>query len=148
MAAVNIFSLEGVDYSDRGKKVKIEVDGVAKTQTIVFAGLDYFDATCFFTQESLKYITDSRLRRRSQKFVLNYFDKIPKILKVPLLLGRNRNEPNNFIYCQRYAINEHQNRKELLAVVLKKSNISVVWNFYWRQAGKIPVHAEISESFK
>jgi hypothetical protein len=119
-----------------------------KKQTVIFTGIDCFGETYYFTEESLRYITDSRLDRFRQRFILHYFDKIPKILKTPMKFGRNLKEPDNFIYFQKYAIKEHRNKKELLAVVLKKSNINVVWNFYWIEDGKVPSHIEILQSFK
>ena len=49
---------------------------------------------------------------------------------------------------QENAVKEHRNKKELLAVVLKKTNINVVWNFYWLEDFVIPHHVEILQSFK
>ena len=148
MATGSIYNLERVDYSERGSRIEIIVDGIPKFQTVIFSGMDCFGETYYLTEEGLRYITDSRLERPTQEFVLNYLDKIPKILKAPMMLGRNRIEPDNFLYLQKYAIQEHRNKKELLGVVLKKSNINVVWNFYFLEKGKTPSHVEILQYFK
>ncbi len=143
-----IYNLTQVDYSARGQIVKIIVDSVPKSQTVIFFGIDCFGENYYFTEEGLKYITDSRRGRQTQEFVLHYLNKIPKTLATPLLLGHNLLEMENFLYCQKYAIEEHLNKKELLAVVLKKSNITVVWNFYWLEKNKLPHHIEILQHFK
>lgn len=148
MATGSIYTLEQVDYSERGSRIEIIVDGVPRPQTVIFSGLDCFGETYYFTEEGLRYITDSRLDRSRQKFVLHYLDKIPKTMKNPMQFGRSLKEPDNFIYFQKYAIKEHRHKNELLAVVLKKSNINVVWNFYWIEDGKVPSHVEILQRFK
>lgn len=147
MATSNIFNLKNVDYSKRGQRIELIVDGIPKKQTVIFTGIDCFGEIYYFTEESLRYITDSRLDRFRQRFVLHYFDKIPKILKAPMKFGHNLQEPDNFLYFQKYAIKEHRNKKELLAVVLKKPNINVVWNFYWVEDRVFPVHVEILQKF-
>jgi len=148
LAAGSIYSLKHVDYTERGQQVEIIVDGSPKIQTVIFTGTDCFGEIYYFPEEGLRYITDSRLDRSRQKFVLHYLDKIPKTLKAPILFGHNLKEPDNFIYLQKYAIKEHHNSNELLAVVLKKSNINVVWNFYWIEDEKLPSHVEILQRFK
>jgi hypothetical protein len=147
LATGNIYNLKQVDYSERRQLVEIIVDGVPKPQTIIFSGIDCFGETYYFTEEGLRYITDSRRGRQAQEVVLHYLDKIPKTLATPLLLGHNLLEMDNFLYCQKYAIKEHRNKKGLLAVVLKKSNINVVWNFYWLEKNKLPHHVEILQQF-
>jgi hypothetical protein len=148
LATGSIYNLTQVDYSAHGQIVEIVVDGVPKPQTVIFSGLDCFGETYYFTEEGLRYITDSRHDRPRQKFVLHYLDKIPKTMKNPMQFGHNLKEPDNFIYFQKYAIKEHRHKNELLAVVLKKSNINVVWNFYWIEDGKVPSHIEILQRFK
>jgi len=147
LATGSIYNLTQVDYSARGQRVEISVDGIPKSQTVIFSGLDCFGEAYYFTEEGLRYITDSRLTRPTQEFVLYYFDKIPKILTTPMMLGHNRIEPDHFLYLQKCAIKEHGNKKELLGVVLKKSNINVVWNFYFLEKGKIPSHVDILQYF-
>jgi len=65
-----------------------------------------------------------------------------------MMLGRNQIDPDNFLYLQKCAIKEHRHKKELLGVVLKKSNINVVWNFYFLEKGKTPNHVEILHHFE
>jgi hypothetical protein len=38
---------------------------------------------------------------------------------------------------------EHGYRKLLFVAILKKSNINVVWNFYWLRQHKVPQTTEI-----
>lgn len=98
MATGSIYNLTQVDYSARGQIVEIIADGAPKSQTVIFSGIDCFGEIYYFTEEGLRYINDSRLDRRRQKFVLHYLDKIPKTMKNPMRFGRNLKEPDNFIY--------------------------------------------------
>ncbi len=151
MASASIYSLKQVDYSERGQQVEIIVDSVPKRQTIVFSGTDYFGEKYYFTEQDLRYIQDSRLFRPRQSFVLSYVNKIPIILGSPQLVARNLDHPDHYLFCEKVAIKEHHNQKLLLGVVLIKSNINVVWNFYWLEKNKLPGTAEIiykSKSYK
>ena len=108
LATGSIYNLEQVNYSERGSRVEIIVDGVPKPQTVIFSGVDCFSEIYYFTEEGLRYINDSRLDRSRQKFVLHDLDKIPKTMKNPMQFGRNLKEPDNFVYFQKYAIKEHR----------------------------------------
>lgn len=143
MASANIYNLKRVDYSERGQTVEIIVDGVPKRQTIVFSGIDYFGEKYYFTEQSLKYIQDSRLESPWQNFVLNYLHKIPIILKTPKFVARRKDHPMRYLFCEKVAIKEHNNKKRLLGVVLTKSNINVVWNLYWLENNNVPETVEI-----
>lgn len=82
---------------------------------------------------------------------MNYFSKIPIILKSPQLIARNISFPNRYLFFDRVVIKELDNEKCLLCVVLIKSNINVVWNFYWLEENKVPAKTEIiykSKSYK
>jgi hypothetical protein len=126
LASANIYNLKQVDYSERGQTVEVIVDGVAKRQTIVFSGTDYFGETYYFTEEGLRYIQDSRHRRPQQSLVLNYLIKIPIILKSPQVIARNVRYPDRHLFCDKVSIKERGNKKSLLGVVLSKANINVV----------------------
>ena len=139
----NIYNLEQVDYSQRGQTVEVIVEGIPKRQTIIFSGIDCFGNTYYFTEQGLRYIADSRNERPEQKLVLNYLDKIPVILNAPLIIGRNLKKPENFLYFQEVAIRERRYQKFLFNVVLKKSNINVVWNFYYLSENKVPKKVDI-----
>jgi hypothetical protein len=76
-----------------------------------------------FTEQGLRYITDSRNKRPDQKFVLNHLDKISTILKTPLIIGRSLEKPDNYLYFKEIAIRERRYQKLLFVVILKKSNI-------------------------
>jgi hypothetical protein len=78
LATGSIYNLEQVDYSARGQIVEITVDGVPKSQTVIFSGLDCFGETYYFTEEGLRYITDSRLERPTQEFVGKRQNPIPR----------------------------------------------------------------------
>jgi len=97
LATGSIYHLTQVNYSARGQIVEIIVDGVPKSQTVIYSGFGCFGETYYFTEEGLRYITDSRRERPTQEFVLNYLDKIPKILEAPMMLGRNQIEFDNWL---------------------------------------------------
>lgn len=143
MTGAKIYDLKDVDYSERGKDLEIIVDGIPKPQTVIFSGTDCFGEKYYFTEQGLRYIQDSRDRRPQQNFVLNYVEKIPIILKSPTLLARHRNYPDRYLFCNSFAIKNLRYRKSLLGVVLIKSNINSVWNFYWLEENKAPKSYEI-----
>ncbi len=151
MASAKIYNLKRVDYSERGRQVEIIVEGVPKPQTVIFSGTDCFAEKYYFTEQGLRYIRDSRLKRHRQNFVLNYIAKIPIILGSPQLVARNIDKSKHYLFCDKIAIREYGNKKCLLGVVLIKANINVVWNFYWLQENRVPIETEIiykSKSFK
>jgi hypothetical protein len=143
LASANIYYLKDVDYSERGYAAEIIVDGVPKRQTIIFSGTDYFGEKYYFTEEGLRYITDSRQERSIQEFVLKHLAKIPTILKTPLFIGRNLERAAHYLYFKDIAFKERLFQKLLFTVVLKKSNINVVWNFYWLNESKVSKATEI-----
>jgi len=143
LANAGLYNLKNVDYSARGQTIEIIVDGVPKPQTVIFAGNDYWGEKYYFTEQGLRYIQDSRLTRDWQNFVLNYFNKIPIILKSPQLVARDIRYPDHYLFFDKFAIKEHNNKRRLLGVVVIKSNINVVWNFYWLEENKEPRATEI-----
>jgi hypothetical protein len=143
LASANIYHLKHADYSERGQTVEIIVDGVPKRQTIIFSGTDYFGEKYYFTEEGLRYITDSRNERPDQELILKYLDKIPTILNAPLFIGRNLKKPENLLYFKDFAIKERLYRKFLFIAILKKSNINVAWNFYYLSENKVPKKVEV-----
>lgn len=143
MPKSNLYGLKNVDYARSGQEIKILVDNASILQTVIFSGTDYYGDTYHFTEQGLRYITDSRSARPTQNFVLNYFDKIPIILKTPLIIGTNIEKPENHLYFGEIAIKEFRHKKRLFVVILKKSNLNVVWNFYWLSQNKVPHKTEI-----
>jgi hypothetical protein len=143
LASANIYNLKNVTYSERGQTLEIIVDGVPKPQTIIFSGTDYFGDKYYFTEQGLRYIQDSRRKRRLQNVALNYLAKIPIVLKSPQLVVRNIDRPDHYLFCDRIAIKEYGNRQRLFGVVLIKTNINVVWNFYCLQENRAPIETEI-----
>jgi hypothetical protein len=139
----NLYGLKNVDYARSGQEVKILVDNASISQSVIFSGTDYYGDTYHFTEQGLRYITDSRSARPTQNFVLNYLDKIPIILKTPLIIGINTEKTENYLYFRKIAIKEFHYKKRLFVVILKKSNINVVWNFYWLSQNKVPQKTEI-----
>jgi hypothetical protein len=148
LASANIYSLKQVDYAERGQQVEIIVDGVPKRQTIIFSGTDYFGEKYYFTEQGLRYIQESRLKRRWQNVMPNYLAKIPIILRSPQLVARNIEQPEHYLFCDKVAIKEYGNKKCLLGVVLIRANINVVWNFYWLQENRAPIETEIIYKIK
>jgi hypothetical protein len=148
LANASVHHLKHVDYSERGQTVEIIVDGVPKRQTVIFSGIDCFGDIYYFTEQGLRYITDSRNQRSAQKFVLHHLEKIPTILKTPLIIGRNLEKPDNYLYFKEFAIKERRYRKLLFVVILKKSNIHVIWNFYYLSDNKVPKEIEIIHKSK
>jgi len=143
LANTNIYHLKNVDYSERGQTLEIIVGGVAKPQTVIFSGIDCLGEKYYFTEQGLRYITDSRNDRPIQRFVLNHFDKTPTILKEPLIIARSLETPDNYLYIKDVAIKERGHQKLLFVVILKKSNIHAIWNFYWLSENRIPRAVEI-----
>jgi len=143
LANTNIYHLKNVDYSERGQTLEIIVDGVPKPQTIIFSGTDYFGDRYYFTEQGLRYIQDSRHKLPWQTSVLNYLQKIPIILRAPRYAAISKINPVRHLFYEQIAIKERGNKKSLLCVVLTKSNINVVWNFYWVERNKVPDTAEI-----
>jgi hypothetical protein len=142
LASANIYNLKHVDYSERGQRIEIIVDGITKPQTVIFSGMDCFGEKYYFTEQGLRYIRDSRPIRPWQNFILNYLHKIPIILKSPQLVGRDVRYLNHYLFFDKFVIKERGNKRCLLGVVLIKSNINVVWNFYWLEENKTPGHTE------
>jgi hypothetical protein len=143
LASTNIDDLKQVDYSERGQTVEIIVDGVPKAQTVIFSGTDRFGEKYYFTEQGLSYITDSRSERPDQQLALNYLAKIPTILNAPLIIGRNLKKPENYLYFKEIAMKERRYQKFLFIVILKKSNINVIWNFYYLSENKVPQKVEV-----
>ena len=69
-----LYRLKNVDYSQRGEIVSIIVDGIVKPQTVIFSGVDYFGERYYFTEEGLRYISDSRHKRTDQSFLLKHLN--------------------------------------------------------------------------
>ena len=53
-------------------------------------------------------------------------------------MGRDSDQPQNLFYYGAVAIEVHGFKRELLAVVMKKSNVNVVWDLYWVEKNKLP----------
>lgn len=134
----DVLALRNVDYSEKGAELEIIVEGQHKLQTVIYAAVDYQGEKWYYTQEGHQYILDARSRRGRQRFVKDYLDKIPTIVRQPIIVGRDSDQSQNLLYYGAVAIEEHGFRRELLAVVMKKSNISVIWDFYWVEKNKVP----------
>lgn len=139
----NLYRLKQVDYSQRGEVVSIIVDGAIKPQTVIFTGTDCFGERYYFTEEGLRYITDSRRKRPEQHFILEHLEKIPSVLKSPVVVAHHPKLPSNYLFFKDATFPELDRKKFLLLVVLKKSNINVIWNFLWQEGNKVPQDSEI-----
>jgi hypothetical protein len=139
-----LYRLKNVDYSQRGEIVSIIVDGIVKPQTVIFSGVDYFGERYYFTEEGGRYIIDSRHKRSGQDFILKHLDKIPAVLKSPIIVARHpQKASSNYLFLKDTSFSESSHKKILLLVVLKKSNINVVWNCLWQEGNKVPEGSEI-----
>jgi len=139
----SLYRLNHVDYSQRGDVVSIIVDGIVKPQTVIFSGVGYFGERYYFIEEGLRYIADSRHKRIDQSFLLEHLDKIPVVLKSPLIVARHPNISSNYLFLKDLIFPESARKKILLSVVLKKSNINVVWNYLRQEGKKVPEGAEV-----
>jgi len=92
----------------------------------------------YYTEEGHQYILDARRRRAGQRFVTGYPDKIPVIIRQPIAIGKGVRCKENHFYFGEIAVAERGYKKELFVVLMRKTNINVVWNFYWLEDGKIP----------
>jgi hypothetical protein len=138
LAGDDVFSLRNVDYSEKGMVQEIIVEGRRKRQTVIYSALDYLGEKWYYTEEGHRYILDARSRRGRQWFVKGYLDKIPVIVRQPIIVGQDSDQPQNLFYYGAVAIEEHGFKRELLAVVMRKSNVNVVWDFYWVEKNKVP----------
>jgi hypothetical protein len=69
--------------------------------------------------------------------------KIPIILKTPKFVARRKDRPIRYLFYDKVAIKERNNKKLLLGVVLTKSNVNVVWNLYWLENDEVPETVEL-----
>ena len=136
--STDVFALRNVDYSEKGAELEIVVEEQIRLQTVVYSALDYSGEKWYYTEEGHRYILDARSRRGRQRFVKSYLDRIPVIVRQPIIVGRDSDQPQNLLYYGAVAIEEHGFKRALLAVVMSKSNISVVWDFYWVEKNKVP----------
>jgi len=136
--STDVFALHNVDYSEKGMEQEIIVEGRRKLQTVIYSTLDYLGEKWYYTEEGHRYILDARSRRGRQRFVKGYLDRIPVIVRQPIIVGRDSDQPQNLFYYGAVAIEEHGFKRELLAVVMKKSNVNVVWDLYWVEKNKAP----------
>jgi len=101
LANTSIFNLKNVDYAERGQTIEIIVDGIPKSQTVIFSGIDCFGEKYYFTEQGLRYIQDSRHELPWQTVVLNYLHKIPIILRTPLYVARRLDHPCVIFFATR-----------------------------------------------
>jgi hypothetical protein len=73
-----------VDYSCQGQKIDIADD--IPTQTILYSAIDVFNQPVYFSIEAEQYIRTSRQRKAWQRYILNYLDRIPLILRDPTIV--------------------------------------------------------------
>jgi hypothetical protein len=136
--SVDVFTLRGVDYSERGTQTEIVVAGQSRPQTVIYAVLDYQGEKCYYTEEGHRYILDSRRSRTIQRFTVNYLDRIPRIIRHPIGIGKDLGQMQTVLYFGEIAIEEHAYRKRLFVVVVKEGLVKVIWNFYWLENARIP----------
>jgi len=143
MIDAGLYQLKQVDYSQRGEIIYVLVNGVAKPQTVIYSAEDCFGEKYYFTEEGLRYIKDSREERLEQRFVLHHLDRIPTILKSPIIVGKSGDNAQHHLYFKPIAIQESHYKKLLFVVVLKKSTHNCVWNFYYAKSDKISEATEV-----
>lgn len=124
--STDVFALRNVDYSEKGMEQEIIVEAQRQLQTVIYAGVDYQGERWYYTQEGHRYILDARRERVSQRFVTDYLDKIPVIIRQPIATGRDVRYKENYLYFGEIAVAERGYRKELFVVLMKKTTINVV----------------------
>jgi len=94
----DVFALRNVDYSEKGMELEIVVEGESRLQTVIYSALDYSGEKWYYTQEGHQYILDARSRRGRQRFMKGYLDKIPVIVRQPIIVGQDVDQPQNLFY--------------------------------------------------
>lgn len=141
--SVDVFTLQDVDYSEKGTQVEIVIAGRPRPQMVIYTVLDYQGEKCYYTKEGHRYILDSRHSRTIQRFAVNYLDRIPRIIRQPIGVGEDPKERQTILYFGEIAVKEHAYRKRLFAVVVKEGLVKVIWNFYWLEDGKMPARVRL-----
>jgi len=128
--------LKGVDTSQAGKIIYVSDD--IPLQTVIYAVEDILSNKVYFTEEAEQYIKYARGTRRTQKYVLNYLQKIPAILKDPsiVIIDSEDCSGRTVIYYKEIYIREEQ-KQELFALVVKIDKEKVVYNFHPQESSKV-----------
>lgn len=75
---------KGIDTTQAGKVIFVSDD--IPLQTVIYSVEDVLGNKVYFTEEAEKYIKYARGSRRTQKYTLNYLQKIPAVLKDPSII--------------------------------------------------------------
>jgi len=127
---------KGIDITQAGKIIYVSDD--IPLQTVIYAVEDVLGNKIYFTQEAAQYIEYARGTRRTQKYVLNYLQKIPAILKDPsiVIIDPEDGSGRTVIYYKEIYIREKQ-KQDLFALVVKIDKERVVYNFHPQESGKV-----------
>ncbi len=125
-----------IDYSRQGQKIHISDD--VPLQTIAYSVIDVLGHMIHFSQEARRYIQDSRRKKVWQRYVLNYFDRIPLILQDPSIVivdPDDYTERTHLYYREIYV--EELKRQILFSVVVRTNGEHVIYNFHPQETGRV-----------
>jgi hypothetical protein len=68
--STDVFTLRNVDYSEKGVRLEIVVEGQRKLQTVIYAGVDHQGEKWYYTQEGHQFSVEVLYRtRRARKYL-------------------------------------------------------------------------------
>ncbi len=125
-----------VDVSRQGETLYVSPE--IPPQTIIYSVRDVFQEQVYFTREAEKYIRDSRSRKPWQRYVLDYLDRIPSILRTPsiVILDPDDFEEKTLVYYKEIRVSQ-QGRDVLFALVVKRNTCKIVYNLHPQESGKV-----------
>lgn len=135
----NLF--KDVDTTRVGEVVYVSDD--IPVQTIVYCVEDVLGYEVYYSEEADRYIKNIRNSRITQKYVLNYLQKIPSILRDPsiVIIDVEDITESTLIYYKEVYIVEIQ-RQKLFALVVKMGELRVVYNLHPQESGKVKFRHE------
>lgn len=129
-------SAKDIDYSRQGEKIHIADD--VPWQTILYSATDVFEQQVYFSIEAQRYIRDSRRKKPWQRYVLNYLDRIPLILRDPAIVIVDSDDftERTTLYYREMYVSELE-RSVLFALVVRSNEKKVVYNLHPQESGKV-----------
>jgi len=133
-----------VDASRAGETIYISND--IQNQTIKYSVRDVLGCEVYYSEEAEKYIKHTRNSRATQKYILNYLQKIPTILRDPsvVIVDSEDFTERTLVYYKEVFIKEFQKHK-LFALVVKIGEHRIVYNLHPQESGKVKLRREKAE---
>ena len=138
---INVNLSKDVDTTRAGEVIFVSDD--IPTQTIVYCVEDVLGYEVYYSEEADRYIKNIRNSRITQKYVLNYLQKIPSILRDPsiVIIDVEYISERTLVYYKEDYIVEIQKQK-LFALVVKIGELRVVYNVHPQESGKVELRHE------